>query len=305
MGGALGGADALAVRARGATIVGGPVAGARASRGTIGPAMRYPDTLRALVAAAALVGLALFTPPASGQSTWGGGYVSYAGYGVQFPLPPGFEQRVQSYPLGPGLAAEKTFACGTRAYPTRQCSLLGWRPRGFVFGSRPDLARALAFSGDGHGRVIASTDRDVIVSDDRGQSWQRAEWNGVARPQIIAMDPETRSGVAAAEGAIHVTDDAGASWHFVREIPSRRVVQVVVAGRNAMLTDGNGGLWALIAGSEFTVLSESGSQASVAGLPQFTVEAGAITARDAEGQWVRLGPRGTVDRSAPSARWGR
>lgn len=239
------------------------------------------------------------------QSAWSSGYVSSLGAGAQFPLPPGFETRVQSFPLGPGLSAEKTFACGTRLYPTRQCSLMGWRPRGFTFGSRPDLARALAFSGDGHGRIIASTERDVVVSDDRGQSWVRADWNGVVRPQIIAMDPETRSGVAAAEGAIHVTEDGGSTWHFVRELASRRVIQIVVAGRNAMLTDGNGGLWSLINGSELAVLSESGSQASVQGIPQFTVEAGAITARDAEGQWVRLGPRGTVDRSAPPSRWGR
>ncbi len=248
--------------------------------------------------------IALMTSTASAQ-TWSSVPVVTTGYGVTFPLPPGFETRSQSFPLGPGMVAEKTFSCSTCAYPVRQCVLLGWRPRGFVFGTRPDLARAITFSGDGHGRLIASTDRDVIVSDDAGQSWQRAEWNGVVRPQVIAMDPETRSGVAVAEAAVHVTDDGGSSWHFVREIPGRRIVQVVVAGRNAMLADGNGGLWSLIAGSELSTLSESGTLASVTGLPQFTVEAGAITARDAEGHWVRLGSRGTIDRSAPPSRWGR
>lgn len=269
------------------------------------------NSARALVPVTTLLGLALLASPARAQTAWNvgyvntGNYVGSAGYGVTFPLPPGFETRAQSFPLGPGISAEKTFACGTRAYPTRQCTLLGWRPRGFTFGSRPDLARALAFSGDGHGRIIASTERDVIVSDDRGQSWQRADWNGVVRPQIIAMDPITRSGVAAADGAIHVTEDGGSSWRYVREIPSRRIIQIVVAGRNAMLTDGNGGLWSLIGGTELAVLSESGSLATVTGLPQFTVEDGAITARDAEDHWVRLGPRGTVDRSAPPSRWGR
>lgn len=238
----------------------------------------------------------------AGAQTWSSVPVVATGYGVTFPLPPGFETRSQSFPLGPGMVAEKTFSCSTRAYPVRQCMLLGWRPRGFVFGTRPDLAHAITFSGDGHGRLIASTDRDVIISDDAGQSWQRADWNGVAHPQVIAMDPETRSGVATAEGSVHVTDDGGSSWHFVREIPSRRIVQVVVAGRNAVLADGNGGLWSLIGGSELSVLSESGTLASVTGLPQFSVEGGAITARDVRGAWVRLDARGVIDRSAPPPR---
>ncbi len=250
------------------------------------------------------LGLALWLTAAiaDAQTIWGG---SWYGYAPTFPMPPGYDTRTQVFPLGPGLAAEKLFACNARVYGATQCVLLGWRPSGFTFGSRPDLARALTFSGDARGRVIASTERDVVYSDDRGRSWQRASWNGVVRPQIIAMDPETRTGVAVAEGAIHVTDDGGASWRFVRELPGRRIVQVVVSGRSAMLTDGNGGLWGLVNGNELTVISESGTQSSVQGLPQFSIEQGAIVARDLQGREVRFARNGTVDRSAPSTLWGR
>ncbi len=264
--------------------------------------MATPRRVSGTLAALALTAL----PAAAGaQSAWASTpWVGY-GYRPSFPLPPGFETRAQTLPLGPGLAAEKVFACSTSAYATRQCVPLGWRPRGFTFGARADLARALTFSGDGRGRIIASTERDVIVSDDRGQSWQTASWNGVNRPQIIAMDADTRSGVAVAEGAIHVSDDAGASWRYVRELPSRRIVQVVVAGRNAVLADGAGGVWALVGGAELTVLSESGPHAFLAGLPQFSVAGGAIEARDAQGHALRLDRGGLVDRDAASSRWER
>jgi hypothetical protein len=257
------------------------------------------------VSGAALLALWALTAPREGAAqaatVWGGAWFGY----TALPLPPWFETRAQSFPLGPDLGAEKTFACSVRAFPAQQCFLLGWRPVGFTFGSRPDLARAITFSGDGRGRVIASTERDVIYSDDRGRAWQTAAWNGVVRPQIIAMDPDARAGVAVADGAIHVSDDAGASWRFVRELPGRRITQVVVAGRNAALGDGAGGLWALVAGSELTVLSESGAQSFFDGAPRLSLDGGAIVARDQAGHAMRVGRGGLVERSAPSTRWER
>ena len=172
---------------------------------------------------------------------------------------------------------------------------------GFVFGTRPDLVRARTFSGDGRGRVIASTERDVIYSDDRGRSWQRASFNGVNRPQLFALDPETRFGIAVAEGAIHVTEDGGASWRYLRELPSRRVVQAVVHGRNAVLSDGAGGMWAVVQGGELQVLSEAGS---ARGLAQLAVAGDAIVASDAEGRVTRVLPNGSIERDTGATRWG-
>ncbi len=257
------------------------------------------------IVGAAVLGVGAMLAPREGAAqvttVWGGAWYGYSA----LPLPPWFETRAQSFPLGPDLGAEKTFACSVRAFPAQQCFLLGWRPVGFTFGSRPDLARAITFSGDGRGRVIASTERDVIYSDDRGRAWQTAAWNGVVRPQIIAMDPDARAGVAVADGAIHVSDDAGASWRYVRELPGRRITQVVVAGRNAALGDGAGGLWALVAGSELTVLSESGAQSFFDGAPRLSLDGGAIVARDQAGHALRVGRGGLIERSAPSTRWER
>jgi hypothetical protein len=213
---------------------------------------------------------------------------------------------VQNYPIGPGMVAERVFACDVRVRPAVACTLLGWRPQGFVFGARNDLAYALTFSGDGRGRVIASTDRDVIYSDDRGQHWQTAVWNGVVRPQVIAMEPRAGFGVALAEGAIHLSEDGGISWRFTRELASRRLLQAVVLGRNALVADGTGGLWAIVQGGEFRVLSDgSGSTPGATPLPEIHVAGSAIVATGSDGSVTRLTVDGAIERSSPSPWWGR
>lgn len=197
--------------------------------------------------------------------------------------------------------AERVLVCGPAWQPAAGCLPAGWRPVGFVFGPRPDLVRARTFSGDGRGRVIASTDRDVVYSDDRGRSWQRAVFNGVNRPQLFALDPETRFGVALAEGAVHLTEDGGATWRYVRELP-RRLVQAVVHGRNAVLGDGHGGLWAVIHGGDLEVLCDA---STAQGLAQLQVVGDTILARDPEGRVVRVLPNGVVERDPAPARWER
>lgn len=244
-----------------------------------------------------LVALALaLSPSRLGAQTLNG--ITYA------PLP-GAETRVERFPVGAGMYAERAWVCGGRWQPGVPCVLQGWRPVGFVFGARPDLARALTFSGDGRGRILAATERDVLYSDNRGLSWQRAAWNGVIRPQLIAMEPETRFGVALAEGAVHVTDDGGASWRFVREIPSRRLTQAVVLGRNAMLTDGSG-VWALVNASELTALSEVSASAVIGtASAQLQITDGALVASDRDGRAWRLLARGTIEQAPQATWWGR
>ncbi|MFO0605525.1 MAG: hypothetical protein U0324_20250 [Polyangiales bacterium] len=245
-------------------------------------------SLRALLLLAALA-----TPLTAFAQTWSA---------PVFPPLPGATTRAERWPVGPGMVAERVFSCAPAWQPGVGCIPAGWRPVGFVFGPRPDLVRARAFSGDGRGRVIASTDRDVIYSDDRGRTWQRAAFNGVNRPQLFALDPETRFGVAVAEGAIHVTEDGGVSWRFVRELPSRRIVQAVVQGRNAVFGDGAGGLWAVVQGGDVQVLSDS---ANARGLAQLQVADGAIVASDPEGRVTRVMANGSVERDASPLRWGR
>lgn len=219
-----------------------------------------------------------------------------------FPPLPGATTRAERWPVGPEMYAERVYVCGPAWQPGAGCAPAGWHPVGFVFGPRPDLVRARSFSGDGRGRVIAATERDVIYSDDRGRSWQRALFNGVNRPQLFALDPETRFGVALAEGAVHLTDDGGASWRFVRELPGRRLVQAVVQGRNAVLGDGAGGLWAVIRGGDVEVLSDA---ASARGLAQIQAVRGAIVASDPEGRTARVLASGVVERDPAPARWER
>jgi hypothetical protein len=239
-----------------------------------------------------LLAAALLTPGVSVAQSWAV---------PTFQPLPGSTTRAERWPVGPGMHAERVYVCGPAWVPGTGCLPSGWRPVGFVFGTRPDLVRARTFSGDGRGRVIASTDRDVIYSDDRGRSWQRASFNGVNRPQLFALDPETRFGVAVAEGAIHVTEDGGVSWRYLRELPSRRVVQAVVHGRNAVLADGAGAMWAIVQGSELQVLSDA---ASARGLAQLAVAGDAIVASDAEGRVTRVMPNGSIEREAGSTRWG-
>lgn len=244
----------------------------------------------------ALVALALVVAPTAPRAqTWSG---------VTWTPLPGAEPRVERFPVGAGMYAERTWLCGGRWQPGVPCSFQGWRPVGFVFGTRPDLARALTFSGDGRGRILAATERDVLYSDNRGLSWQRAAFNGITRPQLLAMEPETRFGVALADGAVHVTEDGGASWRFVREIPSRRLTQAVVLGRNALLTDGNG-VWALVNGGELLVLSEAGANSAQGAPPQLQVTEGALVASDREGRAWRVLPRGTIERLEGATWWGR
>ena len=70
-------------------------------------------------------------------------------------------------------------------------------------------------------------------------------------------------------------------------------------------SNGAGGLWALVAGSELTVLSESGAQSFFDGAPRLSLDGGAIVARDQAGHAMRVGRGGLVERSAPSTRWER
>ena len=82
---------------------------------------------------------------------------------------------------------------------------------------------------------------------------------------------------------------------------SRRVVQAVVHGRNAVLSDGAGGMWAVVQGGELQVLSEAGS---ARGLAQLAVAGDAIVASDAEGRVTRVLPNGSIERDTGATRWG-
>jgi hypothetical protein len=226
------------------------------------------------------------------------------GFRPIFPIPVWFETRTQPFSIGNEMTVDRVFACDIRIRPATSCMLLGWHPTGFVFGPRPDLSRAFAFAGDGRGRVIASTERDVIFSNDRGRTWQTASYNGTIRPRVMSIDTVTRFGIAAAEGSIHVTDDGGASWRFLIELPQRDITRVVIAGSNAVLADYNGGMWAVVHGSEMVTLSNGGTLSLLHGAPQFVVHNGAITASDDEGRTVHIAPNGTVERTGPTEFFG-
>lgn len=213
--------------------------------------MRRPLPLATLATSAVL----LAAPFTHAQTPWGAPPAT-PGYDSALALATGTRTRTEGVELGAGMRAERTFLCRLRGYGAEQCSLISWRPQGFSFGTHVELEQAMAFAGDGHGRVVASTDHDVLFTDDRGQRWQHASWNGIHRPQIIVIDPRSRFGVAVAEGAIHVTEDGGGAWRFVRELSSRRITRVAVAGTHAALADDTGAAWAILHGAELSTLRE-------------------------------------------------
>jgi hypothetical protein len=137
-----------------------------------------------------------------------------------------------------------------------------WQPVGLSFASLAVLDTATTFARAASGRVVAALPvggagfdglaapvyarpAGVLYTDDRGATWQQAEWpDPLTRAYAMAFDPSSAIGVAVGEGgAVWSTADEGTTWRRRRGGGSAHFDAVWVRGRTVLIRDRNGALW--------------------------------------------------------------
>jgi len=114
---------------------------------------------------------------------------------------------------------------------TGRRSVAVWRATGFALGPEPILS-AYDFAGARGGRVVAIVHGGAFFTDDRGSTWQSAQWDGSASAVAAAFDSASGFGVAGGEqGTIWTTDDRGEHWQRRREREHELITAVATVGR--------------------------------------------------------------------------
>lgn len=198
--------------------------------------------------------------------------------------------------LGGGMHASRTPGrCVTGRVVVPGCAV--WHLDGVA---PPPVASMLSIAmfAASRGRVFAAVDAGVLFTDDRGEHWQAAAWDGPHQPRALAFDPRGDYGVAVGtNGTVWTTDDHGLSWRLRRDGSFSTFIDVAVLGDAMVFTDTAGGVW--VSHDRATSLRTVADVAR-GPMPTLTVDAAAIWVRIEGARWVRVSRDGEVDAVDPS-----
>lgn len=208
-----------------------------------------------------------------------------------------------SVPLGRGLAAHRAPALcphGLYVRPTalawryRLPGCYAWTTQGFTMPPPTQYQRVNMFAAAQGGRIVAATDRGVLYTDDLGEHWAQAAWDGAQSPLSVTFDGET--GFAAGTGGtLWMSRDRGATWRVRRDGESGDLIDVVSVGTLVAYSNDRGAVrFSTDAGWTVRTVSDRAERA----MPVMVAHEGALWVRTEGRRWWRAQRDGSLDEDA-------